>query len=160
VHRIVRDALADLYQNRLGATARPLVVLAHSFGGHVMSNYIWDVQRDRAVVAPGANDFERLRTLKGIVTFGCPIPLLVLAHDRIVPIRLPEDATWLNFYDRDDVFGYPLRPVNEAYRETVTRDVPVSVGGLLTSWNPLSHGAYWTDEHFVAPVAELLSALL
>ncbi len=49
---------------------RPLVVLAHSLGGHVMSNYIWDLQKPGAAPA-GTSDFRLMNTLAGMVTFGC-----------------------------------------------------------------------------------------
>lgn len=39
------------------------------------------------------------------------------------------------------------------------RDVPVNAGGLLTSWNPGSHIAYWTDNDVTVPVAEKLATL-
>ena len=44
IHQRIADA-AERLRNRVGAPDRPLVVLAHSLGAHVMSNYIWDVQK-------------------------------------------------------------------------------------------------------------------
>ncbi len=46
-------ARVDLVMDKLDDPAnpdRPLVVLAHSLGGHIMSNYIWDLQK------PGSED--------------------------------------------------------------------------------------------------------
>ncbi len=162
IHEIVRDEIAHLFQddNLLAGRVKPLVVLAHSLGGHIMSNYIWDIQKNRPIVPPGNNRFERMRTLRGIITFGCNIPLFTFAHRRVVPIRLPDGARWINYYDPDDVLGYPLKPINPAYRRTVSRDIAINVGNPLMSWSPASHIRYWTDNSFTRPVARFLSRLV
>jgi len=117
--------------------------------------------------------------LAGIVTFGCAIPLFSLAYDVPVPIDLPgpkvagavrDAARWLNFLDRDDIVGWPLRPLyarhldilTPAQRGTVSRieDHEIDVGGPITRWNPASHDSYWTDDDFVRPVAAYLDTLL
>jgi pimeloyl-ACP methyl ester carboxylesterase len=158
IHTIIRDEIAAL-RDDLGGVNRPLVVLGHSLGGHIVSNYIWDIQKGNAVAPPGNNAFERMRTLAGVITFGCNIPLFTFALSKVVPIALPPGATWLNFYDPDDVLGYPLKPLSREYRQTVKRDIPINVGGIATGWNPLSHSQYWTDNDFTKPVANFLAKL-
>ncbi len=32
----------------------------------------------------------------------------------------------------------------------------MNVGTVITSWNPLSHNEYWTDDDFTGPTAELM----
>ena len=80
------------------------------------------------------------------------------------PPRLREDlkekARWLNFYDPDDILGYPLKPISEGYAEVVTRDIAINAGGVFSSWNPLSHNGYWTDNDLTKPVADLISSFL
>jgi pimeloyl-ACP methyl ester carboxylesterase len=158
IHTIIRDEIAALRED-LGGVNRPLVVLGHSLGGHIISNYIWDIQKGNAIAPPGNNAFERMRTLAGVITFGCNIPLFTFALSKVVPIALPPGATWLNFYDPDDVLGYPLKPLSREYRQTVKRDIPINVGGIATGWNPLSHSQYWTDNDFTKPVANFLAKL-
>jgi hypothetical protein len=70
-----------------------------------------------------------------------------------------ESATgiWLNIYSDDDVVGYPLKSLNDAYARAVTGDVVTEAGNLLTRWNPLSHGAYWTEDAVVTMIAEKLA---
>ena len=104
----MRRAVQKVYEDpkELDRTPKPLVVLAHSIGGHIMSNYIWDIQKKRPIVEPGANKFERMETLAGIITFGCKIPLFTFALKDIVPITLPGGVKWLNYFDPDDVLGY------------------------------------------------------
>ena len=50
IHEIVSAGVLALKQ-RLDAPTSPVVVLAHSLGAHVMSNYIWDRQHRCADVA-------------------------------------------------------------------------------------------------------------
>lgn len=159
IHAIVRDEIAAL-RNDVGSEETPLVFLAHSLGGHIISNYIWDIQKNTAVVEPGDNAFERMRTLAGLVTFGCNIPLFTFALNKIVPISLPTGASWLNFFDPDDVLGYPLKPLSPEYRRAVSRDIAINVGGIAASWNPLSHSKYWTDNDLTRPVAKFLDRLI
>ena len=167
VHARVATAISHLAAG-VPATA-PLIVFAHSLGGHVMSNYIWDRQRPGA--SKGLGYFESMRTHAGMLTYGCNIPFFTMAYRKkdIKPIRFPgsrlseEDrqrARWLNFYDPDDVLGYPLRPINAAYRRTVDRDIAINVGGPLASWNPLSHDKYRTDRDFTQPAARFLATFL
>ena len=60
---------------------------------------------------------------------------------------------WINFYNKSDIIGYPLKSLNEAYSKAVTEDKEVNDGGLLESWNPLSHCSYWTSESVINTVA-------
>ncbi len=69
-------------------------------------------------------------------------------------------ARWVNYYDRDDVLGYPLRPVSSSYAAVVDADVEVNVGGFPASATPLAHTRYWTDNDVTKPVAAQLARLL
>jgi hypothetical protein len=70
-------------------------------------------------------------------------------------------AHWLNVYDPDDVLGYSIKLLYPEYlSKSQIEDHPINVGGLLTSWNPLSHNAYWTDNDFTKPVAKLIEAIV
>lgn len=90
----------------------------------------------------GATPFERLETLCGFITFGSNIPLVTLALDQVVSITFPpaalkepfcSAARWLNFYDPDDVLGWPLKPLSPTYDTAVAQDIQINVGGILTS---------------------------
>lgn len=53
IHTRVHDAIKDLLEKekKLDSTPRPLVILAHSLGGgHIMSNYIGYLQKNRTIV--------------------------------------------------------------------------------------------------------------
>ena len=68
------------------------------------------------------NDFEDMKTLSGLLTFGCNIPLFTLAQNKVEPIKFPlptakyfpkgtspnaikAASKWWNFYDPDDILG-------------------------------------------------------
>lgn len=165
-----------------------LVLLAQSLGGQVSSCYFWDALRPVGHAAAGiwkdparyqaqifeghpaseaAWAFVAGASLRHLVTTGCNIPIFVAAHahDQIVPIR-PKDPRfrWTNFYDKDDVLGWPLAPLSPAYGELV-RDIPINAAGgvlgwITASWNPLSHTQYWRDDELLSPLTQLLEALL
>ena len=154
-----------------------LVVLAHSLGGHIFSNYYWDIQKQQPdhLLAPelrGAlTKFERMDALVGLVTFGCNIPLFTFALEDIKPISFPPApirqsskwrprAKWLNFYDPDDILGYPLKPINPAYRQVVNEDIEIEVGPWGAGATPASHTMYWTDNDFTKRVASLINTML
>ena len=171
IHECVHQKLVAL-RRTLDDQDKPLMIIAHSLGCAIMSNYIWDRQHGYDAHNSGANPFERMETLCGMITFGCNIPLFVLAYAEIVAIQFPPPtlppalrpkAKWSNYFDTDDVLGYPLRPLSPTYEQAVTEDVEINVGGILTSWNPLSHTAYWSDDGFIKRVTkevrEVLSAL-
>ncbi|MBL0714832.1 MAG: hypothetical protein JJV98_14145 [Desulfosarcina sp.] len=166
IHLRVSAAIQDIYVSDLGSQPKPMIVLAHSLGGHIMSNYIWDKQHSTGTQLSG---FERMKHLVGFVTFGCNIPLFTFAYQKVVPIAFPppklpthlkKKAKWLNFYDPDDVLGYPLKAINPDYRKVVSKDIPINVGGILSSWNPMSHTKYWTDNDLTKPVSKFISKFL
>ena len=167
IHRIVQSSLAEL-RAEAGADV-PLIVLAHSLGGHIMSNYVWDIQVAKPVVAPGASGLERMDTLAGMITFGCNIPLFTFAYrpQDIKPIAFPgralaadqkAKAKWINVYDPDDVLGYPLNTLDSYQQAGFCEDRKIDAGGALVSWNPASHTGYWEDDDFHRIVADYLKA--
>jgi pimeloyl-ACP methyl ester carboxylesterase len=172
IHRVIESSMRRLRD--VAGRDVPLVVMAHSLGCHMISNYIWDV---RHAETPAPSPLEGFDTLGGILMMGCNIPIFLLAHQNLEPIEFPPAgienafpararhdvlaaARWLNFYDPDDVLAYPLRTLNAKFAETVTEDVKVNVGGVLWSWNPKSHTEYWKDREVVDRSAALIRELL
>jgi len=164
IHERVKENVKELYEVKLGEQECPLVIMAHSLGGHIMSNYIWDIKRDGY---PESSDFENMKHLAGMITFGCNIPLFAFAHNDMEPFKFPGEslseadaakAKWINFYDPDDVLGYPLRQINGCY--DFIEDVHINAGGILTSWNPMSHSGYWTDNDMTKPAARFIGGFI
>jgi hypothetical protein len=150
----------------------PLVLLGHSFGGRILSNYIWDLQQG---YFRRGNPFENLETVARFVTFGCNLPLFSFAFppEEVTPIafpgtRLPPELVaepwWTNYFDKDDLLAYPIAPIGPRYRELEENgelsDIPINVGNLFTSWNAFSHDAYWKDRSFSEPVGRMLERLI
>lgn len=178
IHEKIRDAIGTL-RTTVGDDTAPLMIMAHSLGGHMISNYIYDLQQGAPVVSPGNNDFEKFHTLAGMVTFGCNIPLFTFSMNPVVAIDFPatqiagtalaNKAKWYNYYDPDDVLGYPLKligrpdtgnPPKPNYNDVVDEDRAINVGGFISSWNPTSHSKYWTDNDFTKPVARQIANFL
>ncbi|WP_375738114.1 hypothetical protein [Pseudomonas boanensis] len=166
VHQQIRNGLNAL-RAKVGPTT-PLVVLAHSLGGHIISNYIWDQQKLNSTPSGPRDPFLALETLAGIMTFGCNIPLFTFAYDPVQPIRFPghcldkvlqRQARWVNVYAPADLLGYPLRPV-QGYADIVREDVPMPVGPWYKRHTPLSHLEYWRDGRFQTYLAKQLGELL
>lgn len=153
----IRDTLTRLLDRGLDP-ATPVALLPHSLGCQVLSNYIWDAQRNQGIwkhaplARPAAElNFLRFGTLRLIVSAGCNIPLFVAGLKTITPIARPHPAfRWLNINDKDDVLGWPLKPLSPAYARLVESDLAINSGSLLESWNPFSHNAYWGDRDFLA----------
>lgn len=170
IHERISTTIQELEQDV--ETGAPLLILTHSFGAHIISNYIWDIQNQ---LEQRATPFQRLESMAGLITFGANIPLFLfgIAPEDIRPIRFPGTALanedrvlpwWQNYYDPDDVMAYPLRQIGPAYAEMIEgneiNEHSINVGGLFTSWNPASHDQYWKDRNFYRPATEFIKQFL
>lgn len=108
------------------------------------------------------------RTL-ALFTTGCNIPIFLagLEGKTISPFEPPSPGfTWDNYYDKDDVLGYPVAPLSADYANLV-RDHKVSTGsggllGRLTSEFNIfsSHTSYWKDREIYRPLVKKLKSCL
>lgn len=178
VYRKTQHVIADslkVMKDDLEGDSPSVVVIAQSLGGQVISNYIWDSQRDGGIWRPGMADsldlgsmseseknYLALKTMPYLYTTGCNIPIFVAGFDRVVPFRkdlMHPGFQWENYYDRDDVLGWPLMPLSDEYANLVN-DHEIDSGGILTSSTPFSHVDYWTDSGFLVPLIQSLNRLL
>ena len=177
IQQVILDTVNDALVS-LGDPRKPVILIAHSLGCQVISNYIWDAQQSDVEAGVFRSDlpnpigktsaedkFRRLKTLQALFTSGCNIPIFVAGRpkDRIKPIITNARGwsfRWQNYYDPDDVLGWPLHPLCPAYKAAVAVDKDINVGGPLNSWTPMSHGSYWTDDDFLDPVEDTLRSLL
>ena len=167
VHALVAAAINKL-RAKVGSHA-PLCVISHSLGTVVASNYFYDLQYKRENIGVETNaqcgdtPLEQCQTLTLFYTLGSPLALWALRYmDFGSPITVPSASIhkrypnlkgeWFNFYDKDDILAYPLKGINAAYQHAVTKDVAVNAGGLLTSWNPLSHNQYDEERGVIHPI--------
>ncbi|PUB19159.1 hypothetical protein [Yoonia sediminilitoris] len=176
IHSRVETAVREI-EKEIGPDGQ-LLILAHSLGGHIISNYIYDLQRFKICTGQGrfGSPLQNMSTVAGLMTFGCNIPIFLFAHkqEEIQPIDypggdLPEHRQivtwWQNFYDKKDILAYPMGPSAPAYSKMVSgrylRDVPVHLGSpSVQQWDPLSHGSYWDDVELITPVVHYLGKML
>jgi hypothetical protein len=173
IHKVCAQTLRRLAQD--AGDHAPLCVVAHSLGSVIASNYIYDLQVDprKHIISEmvresmGDTPLERGETLTLLYTLGSPIALWSLRYrDFGKPIQIPSpllhthypqlQGEWVNFYDADDVVGFPLKELNDDYGLVVSADREINVGSIFGSWNPLSHLAYWTDHDVLDPIAKKL----
>lgn len=142
----------------------PLIIIAQSLGGQVISNFLWDAHHTRkpkvgvwsenqAFDSADQEDFCRGKTLVRLYTTGCNIPIFVAGHDenKIEPIKTyRQDFKWKNFYDKDDVLGWPLGDLCDDYAQLV-QDKAIN-SGFLASFTPFSHSHYWADGDVLRPL--------
>ncbi len=174
IHERVHESILEM-RNDFGGKDKPIIVIAHSMGSVIMSDYIYDRQNpdDDSADPYGKTPLERMETLAGFITFGSPLPLYTLAYETIPCIQFPPDtlpknlkekARWLNFYDPSDILGWPLEYLKVKckgrVKDCVIEDRQINVGGMLTYWDPLCHSKYWTDNDFTKPVAQYISEIL
>jgi hypothetical protein len=171
IHNRVKEGLAGLSgHRRVNVDKTPLVILAHSFGSVIMSDYIYDTQKkSKQGEASSLSNFEQFKTLAGLITFGSPLAIQsMLGGDFEKPIEIcgemldkdtAEKVKWLNFYDKDDIIAYPLKQLNEQYKAIISEDLEINVGSAATSWNPACHSGYWEDKDFYKPVAHYIGEL-
>ncbi len=170
IHGRVAEAVAAA--RRATGPEAPVILIGHSLGAVVWSNYVWDLQHD-AAVAPVAEaaicPMTRLQTLAGLLSLGTTLPLFALAYQEPQPIAFPgcalppplrAAARWLNLFARSDVLGWPLAEIGPAYAALPLADRAVRVGNWWRRYTPLSHTAYWRAPAVAEAGAELLAAVL
>jgi len=170
LYKAVHQKIATAFDNAyiaLGNEAKPVFLIAQSLGGQEVSNYIWDAQANQHFFsAPGPGDaeqkaFRRFSTCKQFITTGCNIPVFKAGLIDPKNFQRPnDDFTWHNYFDVDDVLGYPVKKMAPSFDVDWVNDLKVSVGGFFTGWNPASHTKYWTDKDVVGPIAQDIKSIL
>jgi len=120
-----------------------LYIIGHSLGTIITFNFIYNLQN---VGAMGnqifkATSVDHMDRLECLFTFGSPLYIYSLQRDHGGrPIKVNR---WINVYSSFDVIGYPVKTINDSFASaSYIEDRRVLCGGLLSFWNPLSHGAY------------------
>lgn len=184
----IYNALDDVYKV---CGKVPVVLISQSLGCQIMSNYLWDAQLywrnaklggqfkidPRSIWNSHQADDDRdsflcLQSLKTWFTTGCNIPIFLSGFEDVRAVHTTQygySFQWFNYFDYDDVLGYPLAPLNvlfnpanntghgQSYASAVT-DIQVNAndgiwGAITASWNPMSHTQYWGDSTVLAALA-------
>jgi hypothetical protein len=175
--KMIMQTMDEIFEES-GQKEIPVILLAQSLGCQVMSSYIWDAEPGRKVltgiwsmsgkdgVTQGSpkDNFRRMRSLQRFYTTGCNIPIFVSGHKNIKAINPPTPSfKWHNFFDEDDVLGWPLKPLSPSY-ENLVQDISINAGGgifgaVAKSWNPLSHDQYWSNSEVVGSISSAIKQL-
>lgn len=141
--------------------SKPVVIIAQSLGCQVISNYLWDAQEGKYIfentdeINPNELDFIRLKSLRNLVTTGCNIPLFISGlSDRKCFKKPNKKFQWDNYYDSDDVLGWPLKQLGKTFK--IINDHDINSGSFLTSWNSFSHVKYWSDNDVLRPLTNVI----
>ncbi|MGW8314697.1 MAG: hypothetical protein ACWGNV_03785 [Bacteroidales bacterium] len=172
-HKKVHKTVLSL-KNKLPEGA-PLLIIATSMGTEIINDYIMDRQkavREQLDDPMGNSPFERFETLTGLFTLGNNLPIFAASYhiDEIRPIEFPsvrlppglrEVAVWENYFDKNDSMGYPLKPLNDHFKNlAVLKDIRINTGGPFSFWNFLSHFGYWRSRKLVKRLASYIDAVL
>jgi hypothetical protein len=166
IHERVRISLARIEANVPHCSEASLMILAHSLGCAISSNYIWDEQHGKGI---GKTPFEQTRPLVSFISYGCNIPLFVPPVTQLTCIQVPWDADsemsgrrgrWLNVFAPSDILGFPMRAIWDANRRTVIEDVALNAGMWPLSRTPWSHTLYEKDGKFIRIICDEIRSFL
>ena len=186
VHECVATALNDLAAELYGIggedvpACTKLVLVGHSLGSFVLSNFLWDLQAAQSAAQRGdASRLGKVLARTGlavealalldrvalICTFGSNIPLFLSGMDERPCIRGFD--RWLNFYDPDDPLGFPLEnlwtcdplahpdfPLPTTLEDRCIETRGKGWFGRLLGRTPASHNLYWQDPRIAEAVVE------
>ena len=167
-HEIIFQHIREI-QKKVPPQA-PLVILSSSLGTSLITDYIWDRQKENDPVM-GDTPFEKLDTLTGLFLLGNNIPLYAAAYDpdQMEPVIFPPKnldkkflpfARFVNIFDRHDPLGFPLKPLNSKFDAVISNDIEMNVGSIFTSWNIGSHLAYWKSRRIRKLIGDYLIGLV
>lgn len=160
IQEAIANGLTHVHETFAPGQRYSVIFVAHSLGCQVISNYLWDKDQGQHFFAQHRPPWQRLEQLSTLVTLGCNIPIFAAGLAQRQSFRAPSEGfRWHNFYDPDDVLGWPVRQLGRDYERLAT-DIAVNAGGIFTSWNFFSHQSYWTDWDIVHHVAGLIGSEL
>lgn len=149
VHRYVRNMVEEVHNLMIQDKNAKLVIVAASMGAQVLSTYIWDADNGKGIFKDNpATPKNNLRSLNYLATIGCNIPLFIsgLPENKIFAFdKRNENFIWQNYYDKDDVLGWPLKQLSPSYFNLV-EDFEINTGQYVGS-----HVRYWEDNDFTKP---------
>jgi len=128
-----------------------LTVVTHSLGAVIASDMLYDTLVKKTKWWP-----LQIR-LANMISLGSPLALYALRYGLgekhfQKPLRMQDKhGLWINVYDPQDVIGYPLKSLNEAYKAAVFLDKEINAGQWWNPWHlliqntPFCHNLYLKD---------------
>lgn len=158
IHRYIREKVRDVNDLHAQHPNSKIVIVAASMGVHILYTYILDADNQQGIFKnEPATEQENLRNLNYLFSIGCNIPLFISGKNeseiRVFDKR-NEHFIWDNYYDKDDVMGWPLSDINTAFKNLVN-DIEINTGQYIGS-----HIRYWKDKNFTKPFVQALIQLI
>ncbi|MBI9069123.1 MAG: hypothetical protein JEZ09_17640 [Salinivirgaceae bacterium] len=157
IHGYLRRVIQETNKKMQDFPDSKLLIVASSMSSHILSTYVWDADHGKGIFKSiPANNQNNLKNLSYLVTLGSNIPLFVsgLAENQIIAFdKRNPDFTWDNYYDKDDVLGWPLKQLSNSYKNLVN-DFQINTGLYVGS-----HVKYWSDNDFTKPFVQTLLEL-
>jgi len=153
-----------------------LTFITHSAGTVVGHDFLYSLfDPNKGLFGLGLNKARRLvhndaLRVRRFFTLGSPITPLVFRYDDVIQtvkdgkcldgerlgLRAADgfaNPRWVNIWDRDDIFSYPLAPLYcgaDAAGDPLVKDVLMDLGATF----PKVHRLYWQSEEVVAALAD------
>jgi hypothetical protein len=165
IQELIANNVTSIIQNI--SPGVPVVLIGHSLGAVMLLNYVYDSQKDPADKEKIGWSVPEIEMLAGIITMGNPFALWSVRYmnfgrvidfpGRMVTGKLKDAAKWYNFYDTEDILAYPLKNLNDSYKDLAQlEDVRVKMEGMVQDYTPLAHEGYFKS----FDVAERISLFL
>lgn len=169
VQERISEALKDIQDNTTDNA--PLILIGHSLGTVMLLNYIHDSQKSpenkKKIFWNGKTNTDNLA---GLILCGSPFALWTLRKEgfgeavnfpgKDVKGDLEAASRWLNFYDKDDVLGFPIKNINSSYKKIKQlSDVKIEVDDPVLGWTPLSHDDYFRTINIIKNISGFLDTV-
>jgi hypothetical protein len=182
IHDCVFESLRNL-EKRLGEDAKdtPLMILAHSLGSVIITNYRWDCEaghyQPKTSIEP-RTPMEKMENLTSFITYGSNIPLFISVDptkgEDVVSIQFPPNesveknkarANWDNIFSPSDILGWQLSNIwtKDHGPKKPINDIMMSVGPVWKFWRrytPLTHLDYMTDRRVLKLIVKRIRELI
>lgn len=168
-HQKIHKTVVEIEENT--ESGAPFVIISSSQGTEVISNYLSDLETSPAKDDFGKTAFQRMETLSGVFMLGANNTIFMAGYDTDtlepftfphpnLPQNLRQKAIWHCLFDKNDPLGFPLRPINNKYKEAITREEQINVGSFWGSWNAASHMGYWKSRKIKNIISDYLIDLM
>ena len=170
IHDRVLGSLREL-ERRAGKDAH-LMILAHSLGSVIVTNYRWDCEHNKPkTTEEPVTRMETMESLVSLFTYGSNIPLFIGVNPKTEPITsitfpiAGNDVAlshWDNLYSPADILGWPLANLWTANKPKIEEQCRM-IGPwwkIWRRWTPITHVDYDIDKKFLDLIHDRGKALL
>lgn len=156
-HKYLQHIFEQVNELVLQNTTNKLVIVAESMGIQLLHTYITDADTNSGIFEQTpATAQNNLRNLSYLATCGCNLPLFFSGYPESEIVAFEKRNSqfiWENFYDKNDVLGWPLKQMSPSFNALIT-DYEVNTG-----ISPACHLNYWGDNSCTKRICKTLCSL-